>query len=109
MARFSGVVGYGITVEEPEDSGNWVSKIKEVDYRGDVLRNARSLENIDKVNSDITVSNSISIVADQFAVENFLNIEYVRWSGVLWTVTNVEVRAPRLILSLGGVYNGETP
>lgn len=107
MARFHGEVGYGESLETAP--GVWEDSITEYSYYGDVVRNTRNLDQGDKVNNDITVSNSISIVADQYAIEHFFNIKYVRWSGVLWTVTSVEVRAPRLILSLGSVYNGPTP
>lgn len=110
MARFFGEVGYATeTVEDPPGSGKWVDVITEYHYQGDVIRNTRALEEGRGVNDDITVANSISIVADQYAVEHFFNIKYVRWAGVLWTVTTVEVRSPRLILSLGSVYNGPTP
>lgn len=54
------------------------------------------------------MGNSISIVADKYANEHFFLIRYVMWEGVRWTVTNVEVRAPRLLLSIGSVYNGPT-
>lgn len=109
MAKFYGEVGYGTSVENPPGSGVWVDQIVEFPYSGDVVRSTRQLETTDKVNADIIVANSISIVADQYAVENFFNIKYVRWSGVLWTVSAVEVRSPRLILTLGSVYNGPTP
>ncbi len=106
--RFFGVVGYGESTEDPSDSGVWVDTITEVEYFGDVIRNTRKLDSGENVNDDINVSNSISIVADEFANEHFFKIKYVVWSGVLWTVTDVEVRSPRLILSLGSVYNGPT-
>lgn len=106
MARYSGQVGYGNSVEEPPGSGTWVDEITEVSYFGDVIRNTRVLEEGTGVNDDIVVVNSISIVADEYAVQNFQNIKYVRWAGGYWTVTQVEVRSPRLILSLGSVYNG---
>lgn len=109
MARFFGEVGYGESVEDPPGSGKWVDQITEFPYRGDVIRNVRNLQTADKLNDDITVSNSISIVADQYAVDHFFNIKYVRWAGALWTVTGVEVQSPRLILTLGSVYNGPTP
>lgn len=109
MARFFGEVGYGESVETPPDSGVWVDEMTEFPYQGDIIRNTRKLEDNDRVNGDITVANSISIVADEYAFEHFFNIKYVRWSGVLWTVSSVEVRAPRLILSLESVYNGPTP
>lgn len=108
MARFHGEVGYGTSVETPEGSGVYVDQITEYSYFGDVIRNTKKLESGEHLNNDISVGNSISIVADQFAIEHFFIIKYVRWAGVLWTVTNVEVKSPRLILSLGGVYNGPT-
>lgn len=109
MARFHGAVGYATTLETPPDSGVWVDDVTESPYYGDVIRNTRKLEEGDGLNNDINVGNSISIVADQYAIDHFFLIKYVRWMGVLWTVTSVEVRSPRLILSLGSVYNGPTP
>lgn len=106
MARFYDAVGYGESVETPLDSGVWVDVITEVTYFGDVIRNTRKLESGESLNDDITVGNSISIVADDYAIEHFSKIKYVRWAGTLWTVTNVEVKSPRLVLSLGSVYNG---
>ncbi len=109
MARFFGEVGYGESVETPPNSGVWVDVITEFSYQGDVIRNTRQLESGEKINENIIVSNSISIVADEYAFEHFFNVKYVRWAGVLWTVSAVEVKTPRLILSLGSVYNGPTP
>ena len=109
MARFFGEVGYGDSVETPPSSGVWVDVITEFPYQGDVIRNTRNMKDGESVNDDITVANSISVVADEYAFEHFFNIKYIRWAGVLWTVTTVEVRSPRLILSLGSVYNGPTP
>lgn len=106
--RFFGEVGYGETTEDPAGSGVWVDSITEVQYYGDVIRNTRRLVEGEKVNDDLSVDNSISIIADDYAVAHFFKIKYVRWEGVLWTVASVEVKNPRLILSLGGVYNGPT-
>lgn len=106
MARFSGKVGYGTTIEEPEGSGIRIPQIEEVPYVGDVTRESRNLETGDKVNDDISVSVTISIIADPHAIEHYLKIKYVWWEGVRWKVTNVAVQRPRLILSLGSVYNG---
>lgn len=109
MARFHGEVGYGASIEDPPDSGIWVDKITEVAYFGDVIRNTRQLQNGSKINANLSVNNSISILADEYAIQHFFNIRYVRWMGTLWTVTTVEVQSPRLLLSLGSVYNGPTP
>ena len=106
MARFFGRVGYGFTVEKTP--GVWVDEIIEYSYYGDVIRNARNLREGENLNFDLSVQNSISIVADAYANDHFFAIRYVEWAGVLWTVTSVEVQSPRLILRLGEVYNGPT-
>lgn len=106
MAKFCGVVGYATSVERSPGDGVFVDDIIEVTYFGDVLRNSRRLESGGDLNSDISVSNSISIVADEYAVRNFMAIRYVEWAGAFWSVINVQVESPRLLLQLGGVYNG---
>jgi hypothetical protein len=113
MARFHGRVGYGESVEvldeEENGTGIWVDNIVEHSYFGDVIRNARNLREGENLNFDLSVQNSISIVADAYANEHFFAIRYVEWAGALWTVSSVEVQSPRLLLRLGEVYNGPTP
>jgi hypothetical protein len=109
MNRYAGNIGYGETLEEPTGSGKFKDVITEREYFGDIIRNTRSLETGDSVNPNISVSNSISIVADEYAFAHFFNIRYISWMGKNWTVDNVEVRSPRLILSLSGLYNGPLP
>lgn len=104
MARFYGPIGYGESVETV--AGVWEDVIEEINYFGDVLRNTRRLDTGDKVNNDLSVGNTVSIVADPYANNNFERIRYVKWRDTLWTVTDVTVEAPRLILRLGKVYNG---
>ena len=104
MPRYFGKVGYGTSVETKP--GIWEDVITEKSYFGDVVRNIRQLREGEHVNGDLSVNNSISIVADAYANANFMNIRYVEWVGTLWTVSDVEVRSPRLLLTLGGVYNG---
>lgn len=108
MTKFYDKIGYGESVESPSGSGVYVDQITEFPYYGEVIRNTRKLESGEGLNNDISVGNSISIVADEYAVKHFFAIRYIRWEGTPWTVTNVEVRSPRLILALGSVYNGPT-
>lgn len=103
--RFYGPVGYAQSSVESAP-GVWTEPIVEVSYYGNVVRNTRQLREGTSVNDDITVGNNISIVADAYANENFMSIRYVAWLGSLWTVSAVEVQAPRLLLTLGGIYNG---
>lgn len=104
MARFYDVIGFGHTEEGVP--GVWKDVITERSYFGDIIRNSRELRDAQEVNQELSVSNSVSIVADAYASDNFFAIRYARWMGSLWAVTNVEVQRPRLILRLGGVYNG---
>lgn len=106
MAKFCGAVGYAETVETSPSI--WEERIIERKYRGDVIRNARRLESGESVNDDIALNNSISIVADPYAYAHFFAIRYVAWMGAQWKVSNVEVQSPRLILTIGGLYNGNT-
>lgn len=107
MAKFYGKIGFGETVQK--SPGVWEDVITERQYRGDVIRNTKTVESGEKVNSDIIVDNSLSIVADQYANEHLFAIRYIEWAGSLWIISNVEVQRPRLILRLGGVYHGPTP
>ena len=104
MAKFHGVIGYGITVETKP--GVWKDQITEREYSGDLNKNTRRLQSSDQLNDNIIVSNEISILSDPFANENFHSIRYVEFMGTKWKITNVDVQYPRLILTLGGVYNG---
>ncbi len=104
MAKFYGKIGYAITKETTP--GVWVEEIVERSYYGDVIRNIRRLQGSENLNDDINVSNEISIVADAFANQNFYSMRYVEYMGAKWKVSSVEVKYPRLILNMGGVYNG---
>ena len=103
MAKFCGVIGYVIT--EETEPGIYVEEIVENQYYGDVIKNTRRLQEGTKVNDDITISNQVSIIADPFANNNFHAMRYIEFMGAKWKVTNVEVQYPRLILTIGGLYN----
>lgn len=106
MAKFFGAIGYAETKETTP--GVWEEQITERTYYGDLIRNTRRLRTSDKLNDDINVTNEISIVADPFAYQNFHLMKYVAFMGAKWKIESVEVQYPRLILTIGGVYNGET-
>lgn len=107
--KFYGKVGYSTGDDVETAPGVWDKVIIEKTYYGDVLRNSRQLQDDAKVNSDIGVNNTISVVADAYALVNFFAIQYIEWSGTKWIVSDVQVQSPRLILRLGGIYNGPTP
>lgn len=105
MAKFYGEIGFGVHSEiRPGVHGETIVKHN---YYGDILDTNRQLEPTDQVNDNVKISNKISIVADPYANENFSSIRYVKFMGAKWKISNVEVRPPRLILTTGGVYNGQ--
>lgn len=111
MAKFYGQIGYATTYEQTingSTTGIWTSSIVERPYYGDVVRYSRKYTSSDKINDDVEVSNELSIVADPFAMENFHNMKYVRWLGACWKITNVDINYPRITLTVGGVYNGDS-
>lgn len=105
MAKFYGPIGYAVTEETAP--GVCEEKITERMYYGELVRNTRKYQSADQLNDNINVANEISILADPFATENFHMMRYVGFMGAKWKISNVEVQYPRLILTVGGVYNGE--
>ena len=105
MAKFYGKIGYAETVEVRP--GVKEEQITELNYFGDLVRNSRRLMSTDQLNDNINVANEISILADPFAEQNFHNMRYVEFMGAKSKISNVDVQRPRLILTLGGLYNGK--
>ena len=103
MAKFFGKIGYGETVVIRP--GVHDVQIVEKEYYGDLIRNSRRYESSGQVNDNLNVSNSISIIADPYAYQNFHLMRYVEFMGAKWKISSVEVQYPRLILQVGGVYN----
>lgn len=107
MAKYYGTIGFAMTIEDPPESGICKEQILERKYTGDVLRNSVKNENGEYLNSDLNIDNQISIVADSFALENTHVMRYVTFLKAKWTIKNISVSFPRLVLTIGGVYNGE--
>ena len=103
MAKWYGVIGYAETVQT--DPGVWESNIIERPYYGDLIRNTRRLDSANQLNDNINIANEISIVADPYANRNFHAMRYAEFMGTKWKISSVEVQYPRLILTIGGVYN----
>ena len=105
MAKFKGVVGFAETVENTP--GVHVEEITERTYSGDTHRNNRRLESSGNINDNINVSNEISILADTYAFHHLYAIRYVEFGGAKWKVATVDAtKRPRLVMTLGGLYNG---
>ena len=107
MAKYYGKIGYVRTVETQPSV--WTEEAIERLYYGDILNNTRRYQfQSEGVNDDIVIDERISIVADPYAMENWPYIKYCERNGVNWKVTSIKIEYPRIILDIGGVYNGAT-
>lgn len=104
MKRWFGNVGYIETVET--DPGIWEEQITVKPYYGELIRNSGKFQVSGEVNDDRDVAIQLSIVADAYAENHFSSMRYVEMWGEKWKITSVEPNRPRLILQIGGVYNG---
>lgn len=106
MAKFYGKLGFEVLAETRPSI--FEPTITERQYSGDLQKNYRRLENGEGANDDINISNDVSIVADPYAVNHIHELRYILWHGGYWKVSSVSVEFPRIVLSIGGVYNGPT-
>lgn len=107
MARYHDKVGFLIP-RDNQETGIADSVPVEKSYYGRVLEHTRKWEASESVNDDLTVSNQIAITANDYAFRYMSNIAYARWMRGYWKVTSIRVKAPEIILTLGGVWNGPT-
>ena len=103
MGKFFGAIGYAEMVET--NPGVWKEVITERNYYVDIIKNTRRLQSADQLNDNINISNEFSIIADPFAYSNFHSMRYIEFMGNKWKISNVDVQYPRLIFSIGGLYN----
>jgi hypothetical protein len=105
MAKWFGKIGYAETVETTPGVYTPQETIRE--YYGDVIRySTRWATNPDSTNDNLTINVQVSIVADPFANDKFYSMKWIELSGTKWKITNVEPQFPRLLLTLGGEFNG---
>lgn len=105
MGKFYGAIGYAQTVETAP--GVWQEEIVERKYCGDVIKAMSRTRDGENLNDNFIVDNRLSIVADPFAYEHFNTMRYIIWMGSKWKIASVETQRPRLIFTVGGVYNDQ--
>ena len=107
MAKFHGAIGYALL--EESSPGVWIDTIVEKNYRGDIVLDQRRFQSSENLNDNINIDNSISILADAYAYENLGFMKYIVWNKVAWKIQSFSINRPRIVLQIGGVYNGERP
>lgn len=105
MAKWHGKIGFAESVET--EPGVWSDQITEREYYGDLNKNIYNMNSQNVTSTNVNISHSISITSDPYADQNFPSMRYAEFRGTKWKITNAEAQYPRLLLTLGGLYNGE--
>lgn len=108
MSKWFGTIGFSLPTREIEP-GVWNDPIEEHPCYGDMTSDRRRRQNSGEINDNLNLLNTLSIIADPYALSNYQYIAYATIMGAKWKVTDVEIQYPRLILTIGGVWNGNSP
>lgn len=103
MGRFRGVIGF-ITTSETEP-GVFTEVVSERIYSGDIIQNSRRLEPSQNLIDNVTINNRFSVVGDEYLFTHYLGLRYIVFAGQKWKITGAEHQRPRMILTVGGLYN----
>ena len=104
MPKCSGVIGYALAGET--QPGVWTEGITEKKYYGDIIRDNRKIIDQGEINGSVNINNNISVVSNKFMLENLAFMRYISLNNSKWKVSTVDIKPPRLIITLGGLYNG---
>lgn len=103
MTKWSGSIGYALA--EETQPGVWTEDITEKKYYGDIIRDNRRIVDQGEINGNINISNNISIISNSFMLENMAFMRYITFAKSKWKINTVDIKPPRIIISLGGLYH----
>lgn len=110
MSKFTGLVGF-ITQEE-SIPGVWSPIENSKKMRGDLISssatngNGSRIADSGKVNDDVSLNHRVSLLGDYYTFNNYLNIKWIQIGGRKLEVSSIELQRPRVILTVGGLWNG---
>jgi hypothetical protein len=110
MSKYAGLVGY--VTQEESVPGVWSQVEKTSTMKGDIIRqsstngNGARISDTGKINDDISLSHRVSLLGDAYAFNNYYAIKWIKIDGHKWQVTSVELQRPRIIITVGGLWNG---
>lgn len=102
MSRFSGKLGFVMTTETEE--GVWLENIVELPAKGTIRSLYVRNDNSASVNTNLRLTNEISILMDTKIKTRLETLKYVVWKGSKWAVQSIGVNYPRLTINLGELY-----
>ena len=103
MPKCSGVIGYALAGET--QPGVWTEGITEKKYIGEIVKDNRRIVDQSEINGSINISNNISIISNRFMLDNMAYMRYLTFNNSKWKISSVEIKPPRIIITLGGLYN----
>lgn len=105
MPKWAGKIGFSSTSRTSKYVDS--TEIIEKSYTGDLLKNDRRWDDGEKINGDFTISNRISVIANDFMLSRLQYMRYVTFQGARWKISAITVAYPRVTLTLGDLYNEE--
>lgn len=104
MTKYKGLIGF-VSNEEIEP-GIWEDVVTEKKYRGEILKNNQHFAVANTTSGELKITNQFSIVGNSYAFDHVSDIRYLEWRGNRWVVDTVDIEYPRLVITIGGLYNG---
>ena len=105
MAKFYDKIGF-VKTEETEP-GIWEPQTEEVLYSGEVTQTTARWEDNGRINGNLEINHTISLILDDYITHNMFALRYVCYAGRRWLVTKISVLHPRIVLTLGSEYYKE--
>lgn len=104
MNKFCGNIGFVKYVEK--EKGIYSPQSIEKRYFGDKIKMNQKYESTSQLNDNIRLNTSISVIADKYLRDNIGVMKYVCLDGQRWTINTIDdTTYPRILLTLGGLYN----
>jgi len=107
MNKWVGVIGFA--VNEETAPGVWEDTITEKKLTGDIIDVRVRRSDSQDINTNVNVSAKISVVINPYLRDHLDKLRYLSYFGSYWKISDISVEFPRLVISLGGVYNGPRP
>lgn len=104
MPKTSIVLGFSERNVETRP-GVWKMQPVELPYRAKILTYNKDYDTGEEVNDDLKLRNRYEIVMKDTALD-YQDMKYIIVKGKKWRVSALEFLAVRIIITLGGVYNG---
>lgn len=108
MAKFRGTIGF--VIDDVEVSpGIYKTEIIERTYTGDIYRDSKRMtDSSSTTNQSVSLSISFNFLTDNFAIDYLYAMSYLIFRGKKWSISTLELKYPRMEITLGGLYNENT-